>query len=257
MKHKHNNSGFGIIEIIVLLLALVLIGSGAYYVINRNDDKKQSSQPAVEEYNPSINPEDFTTKITNPYFSLPVGRKLVYEVNTKEGLERSVITITGATKKITGVETLIYHDVVSVNGIVAEATRDYVAQDKDGNVWYFGEDVENYEGGQFTDHEGSWLAGVNGAKPGYWIKADNKVGDSYKQEYDKGEAEDTRNVVAVNETVKTKLATYTGCIKFYDWTPIDKKTKENKWHCPGVAAEVATTDLETGDFEELVSIIKK
>ena len=34
---------------------------------------------ADEKYNLPINPANFTASITNPYFSLPVGRRLVYE----------------------------------------------------------------------------------------------------------------------------------------------------------------------------------
>ena len=62
-------------------------------------------------------------------------------------------------------------DIVSIGGKVIEDTHDWYAQDKDGNVWYMGEDVSNYENGVLVDHEGSFEAGVDGAKPGIIMMA--------------------------------------------------------------------------------------
>ena len=44
---------------------------------------------------------------------------------------------------IEGVETVAYLDKEYKNGQLAEETRDYLAQHKNGDVWYFGEDVNN------------------------------------------------------------------------------------------------------------------
>jgi hypothetical protein len=115
---------------------------------------------AGQDYNPEINPADFTTQITNTYFSLPVGKKMVYQAKTEGGVENIEVLITGETKSVMGVETLIVWDRVWVNGELIEDTRDYLAQDGEGNVWYFGEDVDNYEKGKLKDHDGAWLAGV-------------------------------------------------------------------------------------------------
>jgi hypothetical protein len=153
-----------------------------------------------------------------------------------------------------GVETLIYVDNVYLEGSLIESTKDYLAQDKDGNVWYFGEDVDNYEDGVLTDHDGSWIAGEKGALPGMWINGTNKVGESYRQEYYKGEAEDMRDVVAVNKPTSTKLGSYKDCIEFYDWTPLDDQSKERKTYCAEVGALVLTTHDVKDTRTELVSI---
>jgi hypothetical protein len=204
------------------------------------------------EYDPQIDPADFTNVITNEYFSLPVGRTLIFEGETDEGLERTEIVIESGTKEILGVETLIYRDRVYVEEVLVEDTRDYLAQDGEGNVWYFGEEVDNYENGVLKDHEGSFIAGEDGAKPGIWIKAEHTVGDSYRQEYYPGEAEDIRNVVAVDQTVETELATYTGCVQFFDWTPLDSQAREHKYNCPEVGALVLTEHLVDDERAELV-----
>lgn len=244
-----------IIVITGILISVVVIGYWGYTKYSSNKVQPEPVKEATEtEYNPDINPDDFTTSIDNKYLRLPVGRKLYYEEQTADGLENIIIEIEPGTKKIMGVTTIIYRDTVSVDGVLVEDTRDYLAQDKDGNVWYFGEDVDNYENGTLQDHSGSWVAGVDGAEPGIWIKAENKAGDSYKQEYFKGEAEDMRDVVAVNQTVVTKAKTYTDCVKMYDWTPLAPDAKEYKYYCPEVAAEVVTENAETNEIAELVKI---
>ncbi len=209
---------------------------------------------AAEAYDPVINPEEFTIKIDNPYFSMPVGKKMIYEARTADGLERIEIEITGETRRIMGVDTLVYYDREFVDGELVEETKDYIAQDRDGNVWYFGEDVDTYENGKLKDHGGAWLAGVAGAKPGIWIRARHVVGDSYRQEYRRGEAEDMAKIVATGETVSTSVGTYQNCTKTYDWTPLDPAAMEYKYYCPEVGGVVLVEDLTSGERVELIKV---
>lgn len=243
------------------IIAAVMIGAAACGDDETNapgvtDVPTGTGAPATPpgEYDPQSNPSDFTNVITNAYFSLPVGKKMVSEAATEDGLERIEIEIESGTMNILGVDALIYRDRVFVEDVLVEDTRDYLAQDKEGNVWYFGEEVDNYEGGVLKDHEGSFIAGEDGAKPGIWIKAQQIVGDSYRQEYYPGEAEDIRDVVAIDQTVTTELATYTGCVQFFDWTPLDPESREHKYHCPEVGALVLTVDLVNGERAELIEV---
>ncbi len=245
--------------IALIVLVILIIGIFTYnQPVSKNDSIGQTSNQNqnLEVYNPSISPLDFSTTITNKYFSLPVGKKLVFEADTKDGLEKIEIEMTGETKVIEGVTTLVYLDTVYLNGQLHEITKDYLAQHKNGDVWYFGEDVDNYENGKIKDHAGTFIHGQNGAKAGIWMKAEQKVGDSYRQEYYKGEAEDMRDTVAVGLTVTTKLVTYKDCVKVYDWTPLDKKSREHKYYCPSVGALVLNENLETGKRAELIKVIK-
>jgi hypothetical protein len=209
---------------------------------------------AEEAYNPEINPADFSTEITNPYLTLPVGKVLVYEGETEDGLERIEITITDEKKIVMGVETIVYWDRAWIDGELVEDTKDWLAQDKDGNVWYFGEDVNNYVRGKLHDHDGAWEAGVDGALPGIWVKGNPQVGDTYRQEYYAGEAEDMVDVVAVNQTVTTRLGTFTGCLKTYDYTPLDPESREHKYYCPEVGGVVLIENLEDDENVELVEV---
>lgn len=259
MKSKKQGFASNKIMLTASILIVLLVAVGVY-IYNESDDDKyddsQTSQTLSKDYNPTINPDDFTTKITNKYFSVSPGKKLVYEAQTPEGMEKIEITIEKETKNISGFETLIYHDRVYLDGVIVEDTKDYLAQQKStGDVWYFGEEVDNYDKGKFKDHNGTFLHGTDGAKAGIWLKAEQKVGDSYRQEYYKGSAEDMLDVVAVDQTVKTKKATYTGCVKLYAWTPLDKESKEYKYNCPEVAAEVLVEHLTENKRTELTDIV--
>jgi hypothetical protein len=252
--NSKNNVAIG-----VVILLIVGIGGISFYSSRQSSggNKQSTSQKReAENYDPQIKPEDFSVDITNKYFSLPVGKKMIFEAKTEEGInERIEIEILKETNTIEGVKTAIYLDRVYNDGQLVEETRDYLAQHKTtGDVWYFGEEVDNYENGKLKDHQGTFIHGKDGAKAGIWMKADQKVGDSYKQEYFKGEAEDMRDVIATGQTVTTKLGTYSDCVKVYDWTPLDKKSREHKYYCPQVGSLVLNENLETNKRSELTSI---
>ena len=232
-----------------ITVLLLIIAAGALLYINNLRSEASS-------YNPQIKPADFTTKITNKYFALPVGKKMTYEGTTQGGVtERIEIEILKEPKVIEGVETVVYLDREYKNGQLVEETRDYLAQHKNGDVWYFGEDVNNYLNGILLNHSGSFIHGKDGARAGIWMKAEQRVGDSYRQEYYVGKAEDMRDTVTTGLTVSTKAGTYTDCVKVYDWTPLEKKSREHKYYCPKVSSLVLTEDLETGQRSELTNIV--
>jgi hypothetical protein len=185
---------------------------------------------------------------------MPVGKTMVYEAKTEEGLERIEIVIPGDTKVVMGVKTLLYHDVVKLDGIVIEDTRDYIAQHKDGTVWYFGEEVDNHKDGKLKDHHGSWLAGVDNAQPGIWMKAKQVVGESYRQEFYKGEAEDWAKVVATDATVKVAAGTFRNCTKTLEWTPLEPDNKAYKYNCPEVGGIALEEELKDGTRVELIKV---
>ena len=239
-------------KIFLAVLVVLLVAVGATLFITESTRRSRAG-----EYSPQVNPADFTTQITNKYFALPAGKKLTYEtVEQGKVTETIEIEILQETKMVEGVETVIYLDKEFKNGQLVEETRDYLAQHKNGDVWYFGEDVSNFWNGILVNHAGSFLHGKDGAKAGIWMKAEQRVGDSYKQEFYAGHAEDIRDTVATGETVTTKSGTYTDCVKVYDWTPLEKNAREHKYHCPQVGALALTEDLETGSRSELVSVVQ-
>jgi hypothetical protein len=201
-------------------------------------------------YNPDIDPSDFVASITNPLLALVPGTTFLYEATTPEGLQRIEVAVTQDTKEILGVTCTVVRDSVTLDGQLIEDTRDWYAQDSAGNVWYFGEDSKSYEGGVVVSTEGSWEAGVDGAKPGIVMEADPQVGDTYRQEYLRGVAEDMATVVGLGESATVPYDSFDNCLKTKDFSRLDPGVVEYKFYAPGVG-QILTLD---GDVrEELVS----
>jgi hypothetical protein len=159
---------------------------------------------------------------------------LVYEGETGEGLERIEDTVTHETKVVMGVTCITVHNQARLDGELIEETYDWYAQDVEGNVWYFGEDTTEFEDGVPVSTAGSWEAGVDGALPGIIMPVDPQVGDSYRQEYYAGEAEDMAEVVSLTESVTGPTGSYGDVLMTREWTPLEPDFAENKYYAPGV-----------------------
>jgi hypothetical protein len=205
-------------------------------------------------YNPQIDPANFTTKIDNPFYPLKPGRTYTYQGVTDAGQELNTLEVTHSTRVLMGVTCVEVIDTVFTNGVLEELTRDWFAQDKQGNVWYFGEDVKEYANGVVVSTAGSWLAGVNGGLPGIVMEADPQVGDQYRQEYLKGVAEDSAEVLSLDGSATVPAGTFTGCVVTKDFSQLERKVIENKWFARGIGL-VKSMNVEGGaDTSELVSV---
>ena len=98
-----------------------------------------------DEYRPIVNARDFSANVSNPYFTLVPGTKFVYEAVKSEGKEKIEVTVLNETKVVMGVEARVVKDQVFLDGELIEDTLDWYAQDKEGNVWYFGEETAGDE----------------------------------------------------------------------------------------------------------------
>jgi len=129
---KHNIK----ITILGLLIMLVLVIVGAFlYISKQSSNYKSPTTQIIDNYDPQINPADFSNNITNEYFLLPVGKKMIFEAKTEKWINEKIeIEILNETKKIEGVETIVYLDRVYNDGQLVEETRDYLAQHKNGDV---------------------------------------------------------------------------------------------------------------------------
>jgi len=235
--------------------SLLAVGCGSS---SKSDDTPAATAtgcaaPNKADYDPPIAPADFSSTIDNPLLSFAPGDVFKF-VQTEGGIvEQDTM---GDTKLIDGVETLIVHDfLTSPEGDVIEDTFDYFAQDKDGAVWYFGEDTKEYSG-KVVSTEGSWLAGVDCAKPGVVMPATPKVGDSYRQEYLPGEAEDMGEIVDLNASITVPYGSFDGCVETKEYTALAPGDVENKYYCPGTGL-VSSHDIGTidaGKTEDLTSV---
>jgi len=227
---------------LMLLLMLTVSGGLAFA-----QDPPQQPTPA------NLTPADFVEVIDNPYLPLIPGTTLIYEGMTEDGLEDIEIKILSETRQVMGITAIVRQDTVYLDGELIEDTFDWFAQDKDGNVWYLGEDVDNYEDGQLKDHAGSWEAGVDGALPGIIMYADPAahVGETYYQEYYAGEAEDQAKLLSASESVTIAYGAYNNVVKTYDFTALDPDSQEEKFYAAGIGS-IKTVNLKTGVTFELI-----
>lgn len=155
-----------------------------------------------------------------------------------------------------GVTTVVVRDTVRLDGEIIEDTFDWFAQHRDGSVWYFGEDTHEYEGGVPVNAAGAWEAGIDGAQPGIVMPAEPAVGDSYRQEFYEGEAEDEAEVLALGETVTVSFGTFDDTVKTADTTPLEPGVLEHKYYARGVGLVLEVNVNEDGTRTELVTVEK-
>jgi hypothetical protein len=204
-----------------------------------------------------VNAADFpaTPTIDNPFFPLPVGTNFVYE-GTKDGIAtHDEMCVTRRTKLINGVTTRIVHHTSREAGVLVEDTSDYFAQDRFGNVWYFGEDTIEFPSGST---EGSWRAGVNDADAGFVMLANPQVGDRYYQEFLRNVAEDQAAVVSLTESIcLTSGACYDNVLLTKETTRLEPGVVEYKYYAPnGVGFILGVTAKGGAERSELVSVGK-
>lgn len=185
-------------------------------------------------YHPRVDPAYFVRDIDNPYLPLRPGSRWVYRGSGDESSEQTEVVVTNERRQVLGVSTVVVRDTVRVGSQLVEDTIDLFAQDRTGAVWYFGEEVKNYKKGTFSDTHGSFMAGVNGARPGIVMPARPAVGDVYRQEYFAGTAEDMATVLRIDAARTVKVGAFTNVVVTRDWTPLTPKVVEEKYYAPGV-----------------------
>jgi len=201
-----------------------------------------------DRYDPIINPGNFVSQITNRYFPLTPGTALIYE----GGGEHVDFFVTYNTRVILGVTCVEVHDTVTNSaGEVIEDTRDWFAQDKQGNVWYFGENSQEIEGGLVVSLQGSWTGGVDGAKPGIVMKGAPRAHDFYRQEFLLEEAEDLAEVLSVSARRSFGSQSVENCVETAETSSIEPDALEQKFYAPNIG-QVLTIDVRTNQQIPLV-----
>jgi hypothetical protein len=204
---------------------------------------------------PQFDPNNFVRTVDNPFFPLVPGTTYFYE-GTSDGVPTSNITeVTNQTKRILGVRTTVVRDRAFEDGVLIEETFDWYAQDKQGNVWYFGEDSRDLdENGNVISTEGSWEAGVDGAKAGIIMLADPKKGDRYSQEVAPGVAEDMAQVIGLDASVCVPHDCFDGVLATKEWTPLEQGVVERKFYAEGVGFIYGVMTKGGDEFTELVDV---
>lgn len=206
--------------------------------------------PKPKEWGPAVDPSNFVSQVTNPYFPCTPGRVLFYSGATKSGTETLKIEVAGQ-KMILGVTTTVVVETAKLSGQTIEIAENWFAQDREGNVWYFGEFTREFANGSQMSTAGSWIAGVNGAQPGIIMKAHPASGDTYFQEFAPGVAQDMASVVSTGRIETVMGRTFSDVLLTKEWTSLEPSSIEHKSYAPGIGLIV---EEKGGDRLELVEI---
>jgi hypothetical protein len=217
-----------------VLLASGCAGDAPQVVSDGTPPRNPAALVEGEPYDPRIDPAEFVHRIDNPYYPLVPGTTRLYLGKSDGEQESETFVVTDKTKTIMGIETTVVRDRVFVAGELVEDTFDWFAQDRYGNVWYFGESSHDIENGKVVSTAGSWEAGVDGAVPGIVMLAEPEIGDTYRQEFYAGEAEDVAKVVGLDETLDVPFGTFDTVLVTEDRNPLEPRFLEKKYYAPGI-----------------------
>jgi len=226
-----------------------------------------------DRYDPDFRPalfDDDYAHLTNPnpYFPLGIGNRWEY----RSGTETDTVEVVNETKLIAGVRCIVVRDIVKDNGRSVEETDDWYAQAKDGNVWYFGEEVKNYETfrgdrprrPELVSIDGSFKAGRDSAKPGIIFRASPTAGEVYIEEFSLGNAEDVTEVLSttyafgndpeLDRFVPQQLAELLcagNCVVTRNFSLLEPGIVDRKYYSPGIGFFLEV-HLNTGETVDLV-----
>jgi len=168
--------------------------------------------------------------------------------------QTDTVKVTAQKKNILGIETTVVDDVATHGTTLLEKTFDYYAQDKQGTVWYLGEDTTSFLPNGKTDTSGSFVAGVNGAQPGIIMEAHPQIPDAYRQECFAGQAEDTAWIVGTTGSVSITYGKVRNVLTSLEATRVEPGSYDEKVYGPGVGIVRERALTGTSEFAQLVSV---
>jgi hypothetical protein len=203
-----------------------------------------------------------STNIDNQWLPLKPGTRLVYDGSFQEEGDRiprsQVFTVTDLTKVINGVRAVVGWDRDYSDGELEEAEIIFLAQDKDGNVWHFGQVVELYEEeGQYVGTS-TWIAGMDGAKAGIFMRADPRKGTPA---HSQGFApppffwDDHARVHEAGQKTCVPAGCYDNVLVMDEFEPLKPGAHQLKYHAPGVGT-VRVGFLGNDPEQEVLELVR-
>jgi hypothetical protein len=199
-------------------------------------------------------PAQFAARVDNPWFPLRPRSTYVYRGIKDEQPSRDIFIVTAATKEIQGVRCTVVRDRLYLRGRLRERTEDWYAQDRAGNVWYFGEaTAELSPKGRVTSTEGSWRSGFDGARAGIFMPAHPRPGQTGQQEHYEGHAEDRFRVLSLTAKVITPALSSNRALLIREWTPLEPGVVDRKLYVKGTGLALEQTVRGGDERNSLVS----
>ena len=228
----------------------VAIGVDVYGQEVEEESPAPSTSPSSQtdqttEFQDTFNLENcsFDSRGSNTYFILEPGHQSILQAQGEEEEEGDkgdenvevIITVLNETKVVDEIETRVVEERESEDGELVEISKNYFAVCKPTNdIFYFGEDVDDYEDGQIVSHEGAWLAGENDARAGLFMPGNVQVGMKYYQEFAPGIAEDRAEIISLNEVLSVPAGNFTEVLKVEETNPLEPSVREDKFYAPEI-----------------------
>lgn len=167
----------------------------------------------------------------NDYFILEPGFQLVLE----GGSEKLAITVLDETLEIDGVETRVVEEREWKGGNITEISYNFFAYcEQNGDVYYFGEDVDMFTDGELSSHSGAWKSGIEGARAGLIMPGKPDLGMKYYQEIAPGVAMDRAEVINLDEQFSTPAGEFDQVLMTREGTALNPLEVEFKRYAPGI-----------------------
>jgi hypothetical protein len=188
-------------------------------------------------YTTSFRTENCTFSSTgrNPFFILEPNYQLVF-VGEEAGEEAELtITVLNETREVNGTETRVVEERETLGGQLVEVSRNFFAICEETNsVFYFGEEVDDYEDGRIVAHEGAWLAGEDANRAGIIMPGTILVGARYYQEIAPNVALDRAEIVDMGQVIQTPAGEFTDTLLTQETTPLEPDVVEVKYYAAGI-----------------------
>lgn len=215
------------------------------------------TESLVSSLPPAPTAGQWAPEVTNPYFPLRRGTTFTYRgVRDGEPYTQTVV-VQMATERMAGASATVVLDTIRTSTHVS-GTQGWYAQDQAGNVWYLGEAVRTFDkAGRVTSTTITWQAGDPDARPGLFMPAAPKVGDSFYQEYTKGAAEDIYSIASVDATLTVPYGAFTSAVLTYQTSELDMQTVLASYYAKGVGLVYQSDLTGVTDYRKLVSVTHK
>lgn len=242
----------------VAVLAAVCCGSLAAGCGGGGDKPPARTSTEKARFVPANFPADVTG--TNRWLPLRPGFQWVRiggtDVGHRRVPHRVISTVTGVTKVVDGVRSRVLLDRDVDAGEIAQQSLDFLAEDRQRNVWYVGSYTEEYEGGRFVNSVDAWLAGVRGGEAGLLMRGDPRLGTPpYSVARPPGEDSDVAQVVQTGVRRCVPFKCYRGVLVIREGK---SKAPDNefKYFAPGVGQidNVPRSASQHHDIERLVNL---
>ncbi|MFX1394030.1 MAG: hypothetical protein ACFFAH_10690 [Promethearchaeota archaeon] len=233
---------FKIIGIISIILVSTISVVG-FFIIYEDISNEASIEPSDNEEKGFrrfiIGDHNFSSiswgKVNNTYFNLTIGYQIILEGEEEGDHIKVVITVLNRTENVSGIETRVVEEREFEDGEIIEISYNYIAICNETNdIIYFGEAVDNYEGGVFKSHEGAWRADTPDNEPGILMPGMFILSDRYYQEYAPEDALDRAENIGSGITFSTPLGIKSDCILTKESTPLEPTILEYKAYAPGI-----------------------